>query len=309
MDKIKLGISACLLGRKVRYDGGHKRNRFIAGRLGKRFTLVPVCPEVEAGLSIPREPMQLTGDAAAPRLVVISSGIDLTGMMNGWAGRKVKRLEREGICGLILKSRSPSCAAEDAELSGASGRSGGRASGMFTAQMRRHDPCLPVTDEEDFADPVLRENFIERVFVYRRWHDFSKKKPSSGNLVSFHSGCKLQIMAHSPRHYAALGKLVAGAQGRPIRTVYRRYFAMLMDGLSSIATPGKNANVLMHVMGYFKKRLSTKQKQVVLKEIERYRKGRTSLDVPRDRLKRYAMRFGEQYLMKQSYLKFRRGAP
>jgi uncharacterized protein YbgA (DUF1722 family)/uncharacterized protein YbbK (DUF523 family) len=300
--KIKLGISACLLGKKVRYDGGHKRNSYITKTLGKRFAWVPVCPEVEAGLSIPREPMQLTGDWECPRLVVITSGIDLTGVLNSWAGKKVKRLEREGLCGFILKSRSPSCAINDADLFTSSGKKKGKTAGLFSAMLMKHDSLLPIINEEVLAEPVLRDNFIERVYVYNRWHVFTKKKPSLGNLVSFHSDHKLQLMAHSPKHYSALGKLVAGAKGKPIKEVYRQYIAMLMEGLRLIATPKKNANVLMHIMGYFKKQLSVTQKQKLLKVIEQCRKEQVPLIVPINLLRHYVRKYDEQYLKKQSYL-------
>lgn len=230
-NKIKLGISACLLGEKVRYDGGHKKDRYITRTLGKRFVWVPVCPEVEAGLSIPREPMQLVGTKVCPRLVVITSGIELTRVLNDWAGKKVKKLDKEKLCGFILKSRSPSCAINDADIFMSSGKKKGKTAGLFSAMVMKHDPLLPLINEEDLADPVLRKNFIERVFLYKQWIDFTKKKPSLGSLVSFHSEHKLQIMAHSPKHYSALGKLVAGAKGRPIRDVYDRYITMLMEGL------------------------------------------------------------------------------
>ena len=166
--KIKLGISACLLGKKVRFDGGHKRDRFITGTMGKRFAWFPVCPEVEAGLSIPREPMQLEGTKACPRLVVITSGIDLTGVLNGWAGKKVKKLDKEKLCGFILKSRSPSCAITDADLFTVSGKKKGKTAGLFSAIVMKHDSNLPLINEEELADPVLRENFIERVLAYKR---------------------------------------------------------------------------------------------------------------------------------------------
>lgn len=333
-NKIKLGISACLLGENVRYDGGHKRNRYITQTLGKRFTWVPVCPEVEAGLSIPREPIQLEGDRACPRLVVIGSGIDLTDVLNVWAAKKVKKLDKESLCGFILKSRSPSCAIDDAEIifirgaegagkrvhfqnsaysvcsargafdSGLStlGKKKEKTAGLFSSIVMEHDPILPLIDEEDMADPILRENFIERVFTYKRWLDFMKKKPSLGHLVSFHSELKLQLMAHSPRHYSAAGRHIAGAKGRPIREVYQQYIVMLMEGLRLIATPKKNADVLMHIMGHFKTQLTRAEKQKLLKVIEQYRQGQVPLIAPLTLLRRYVKKFDKQYLRWQTYL-------
>lgn len=302
MNNIKLGISACLLGKQVRYNGGHKLDRFIIRTLGKHVCWVPVCPEVEAGLPIPRDPMQLTGDLSCPRLIVTTSGIDLTNVLNEWAEKKVKRLDKESICGFILKNRSPSCAIHDADLFTASGKKKGRTSGLFSAMLKKHEPDLPVINEEALKDPIQRENFIERVFVYKRWLDFMKKKPSVGNLISFHSDHKLQIMAHSPKHYSALGKLVAGAKGKPMKEVCQQYVTMLMEGLQVISTTKKNANVLMHIMGYFKKQLTAVQKQNLLRMIEQYRKGRVPLRVPITRIKRYLGKFDNSYLRRQAYL-------
>lgn len=160
--KVKLGVSACLLGKKVRYDGGHKKNRFVAA-LGRRFQLIPLCPEIEAGLSIPREPMRLEGARSCPRLVVIGSCIDLTSALNAWAEKKAKQLAKEKLCGLVLKSRSPSCAINDADLFTASGKKKGKTAGIFTAVVMRHDPNLPLINEEDLEAPALRKNFIKRV--------------------------------------------------------------------------------------------------------------------------------------------------
>ncbi len=168
MEKIKIGVSACLLGAKVRYDGGHKLNRLIVDTLGERFALVPVCPEAEAGLPVPREPMQLTGMEQEPRLLVISSGLDLTAAVHTWSEKKVRMLRQEAVCGFILKARSPSCAINDADYYSSSGEKRGTTAGIFSAALERHDPGMPLIDEEDFADPALQKSFIERVSCCRQ---------------------------------------------------------------------------------------------------------------------------------------------
>ncbi len=168
MVTIKIGVSACLLGEKVRYDGGHKLNRLVADTLQGRFTAVPVCPEVEAGLSIPREPMQLCDGPEGPRLIVISNGNDLTAVMNEWATKKAGMLRQEELCGFILKCRSPSCAIDDADLFSSSGEKKGETAGLFIAQLVRHHPQVPMIDEEDLADGVLRNNFMEQAFACHR---------------------------------------------------------------------------------------------------------------------------------------------
>ncbi len=168
MDTIKIGVSACLLGEKVRYDGGHKLNQLVTDTLKGRFTAVPICPEVEAGLSIPREPMQLCDIPEGPRLVVISNGSDLTAVMNDWARGKAGMLRQEELSGFVLKCRSPSCAIDDADLFSSSGKKKGTTAGLFTALIKKHEPHLPLIDEEGFADPVQRGSFLECASAYER---------------------------------------------------------------------------------------------------------------------------------------------
>ncbi len=168
MEMLKIGVSACLLGAKVRYDGGHRLNSVIAGTLAGRFALVPVCPEVEAGLSVPREPMQLTAGTQGTRLIVITNGQDFAPLLNDWAAARVGRFAEEGICGFILKSRSPSCAIDDADLVSPSGEQRGKTAGLFSAMATNLFPQLPLIDEEDVADPARRADFIDRVSAYHR---------------------------------------------------------------------------------------------------------------------------------------------
>ncbi len=300
MDRIALGVSSCLLGNAVRYDGGQKRDCYIIDTIGKAFSFLPVCPEVEAGLSIPREPMELVGDPRWPRLVVIGSTIDLTGILSPWAGRKARQLAKQDISGFILKARSPSCAVDDARIA-AQGRMK-KGAGLFSSVLAARLPGLPVIDEERLADPVLRENFIERVFLYRRWLALKSQRPSLGRLVAFHSDHKLQIMAHSLTHYAELGRFVAHAKGKPPGKVYDTYRSLLFEGMRQIATPKKHANVLMHVMGYFKRQLSAGYKQELLASIENFRMGKSPLIVPVTLLKHHLHSYSDPYLQRQTYL-------
>ena len=230
--RIKLGISSCLLGEKVRYDGGHKLNHFLTDTLGRYIEWVPVCPEVECGLPIPREAMRLAGTPESHRLVTIKTGIDHTERMLKWAGKKLIELEKEDLCGFVFKSRSPSSGMRGVKIHTASGMPSRTGSGIFAEAFMEQFPLMPVEDEGRLNDPQLRENFVERIFVMKRWQEFKKGRRSIGNLVSFHTRIKRLVLSHSPKHYAQLGRLVANAQDAPIQELYNGYFRSLMEGFS-----------------------------------------------------------------------------
>ena len=269
-EKIKRGISSCLLGEKVRYDGGHRLDHFLTDTLGAYVDWVPVCPEVESGLSVPREAMHLVGDPEAPRLVTIGSGVDTTSRMRRWANKKLTALAALDLCGFVFKSRSPSSGLRGVKIYSPEGMPVSTGSGLFAKAFQDRFPLLPVEDEGRLHDPALRENFIERIFVYRRWQEFGSSDKSVGGLVSFHTSHKLLIMAHSPRHYSVLGKLVADPRKYRREELFERYLAALMDGLQFLATVRKNTNVLQHMAGYFKKLLSTDEKQELQDVITNY---------------------------------------
>jgi uncharacterized protein YbgA (DUF1722 family)/uncharacterized protein YbbK (DUF523 family) len=299
---IAIGISSCLLGNSVRYDGGHKHDRYLTGTLGRWFSFVPVCPEVECGLPVPREAMHLVGDPEDPRLVTIRSGVDHTARMKRWAKQRVAKLEQADLCGFIFKSRSPSSGMRGVKIYDDSGMPRATGSGIFARAFLKRFPLLPVEDEGRLHDPVLRENFIERVFVYRRWQESLGSGGTLGGLVEFHSDHKYLIMAHSQKHYRELGALVAGGKKLPRKALRLRYLAGLMEGLVLLATPKKNANVLQHMAGYFKDRLSTDEKQELQDVIAAHRDGLVPLIVPVTLLKHYVRKYGEPYLERQVYL-------
>jgi uncharacterized protein YbgA (DUF1722 family)/uncharacterized protein YbbK (DUF523 family) len=301
-EKIKLGISSCLLGEKVRYDGGHKLDHFLTDTLGAYVDWVPVCPEVESGLSVPREAMHLVGDPGAPRLVTIRSGVDHTVRMNRWANKKVTSLAVLDLCGFVFKSRSPSSGLRGVKIYSPEGMPVGTGSGLFAKAFQDRFPLLPVEDEGRLHDPALREIFIERIFVYRRWQEFGSSDKTIADLVLFHTSHKLLIMAHSPRHYSALGKIVADPKKYRREELFERYFTTLMDGLQFLATVRKNTNVLQHMAGYFKKLLSTDEKQELQNVIENYYQGLVPLIVPMTLLQHYVRKYNEGYLKQQIYL-------
>jgi uncharacterized protein YbgA (DUF1722 family)/uncharacterized protein YbbK (DUF523 family) len=301
-EKIRLGISSCLLGEKVRYDGGHKLDHFLADTLGSYIDWVPVCPEVESGMSVPREAMHLVGDPEAPRLVTTRSGVDHTSRMRQWANKKVTALAAADLCGFVFKSRSPSSGMRGVKIYSPEGIPVSTGSGIFAKAFQDRFPLLPVEDEGRLHDPSLRENFIERIFVYKRWREFRSSDRTIGGLVSFHTSHKLLIMAHSPRHYAALGKLVADAKKYRRDELFERYVTTLMEGLQFLATVKKNTNVLQHMAGYFKQLLSTDEKLELQDVITNYHRELVPLIVPMTLLQHYVRKYNEQYLKQQAYL-------
>ena len=301
MERIKIGISTCLLGEKVRYDGGHKHDRYITDTLGQYFDWVPVCPEVGCGLPVPREAMRLVGDPEDPRLLTIRTGIDHTGRMKEWTLRQLDDLAKENLSGFIFKSRSPSSGMQGVKVYSESGMPSHRGVGLFAKAFMKRFPLLPVEDDGRLNDPGLRENFIERVFVFKRWQEFLEKGGAPRNLVNFHTGHKLLVMAHSPQHVTILGGYVAGSREYSGR-LNDVYIETMMEGLRLAATLRKNTNVLSHIMGYFKKHLTGDEKQELLEIIESYHKGLIPLVVPITVLNHYVRKYDEPYLKTQYYL-------
>ncbi|MHB8109241.1 MAG: YbgA family protein [Syntrophorhabdaceae bacterium] len=301
MEKVGIGVSSCLLGEKVRYDGGHKHDHYITDTLGSFFNFVPVCPEVEYGLPIPREPMHLAGNADDPRLVTIRTGIDLTRGMKQWAETKLDELAGKNIFGFIFKTKSPSSGMRGVRVYREGTQPLYTGVGIFAAAFMRRFPLIPVEDDGRLHDPSLRENFIERVFVLKRWQEMTGKNNSMGNLVDFHTRHKLLVMAHSPRHLSLLGKIVGDAKEFS-PAIHSSYLAILMEGLRLIATTKKNRNVLDHIMGYFKKKLDEREKKEMRDIIVRYHQGYIPLIVPVTLLNHYVLKFEQTYLANQYYL-------
>ena len=302
MEKIRLGISSCLLGENVRYDGGHKLDRFIKDTLGQYVEYVAVCPEVECGLGIPRESMRLEGGPEVPRLVTTRSKIDLTLRMMRWAQKRVVELEKEDLCGFIFKSDSPSSGMERVKIYGENKMPVKKGVGIFAGIFMKHFPLLPVEDEGRLHDPALRENFIERVFALRRWRESRKEKGGEEALIDFHTSHKFLILAHSPRHYQLMGKLVANQRSMPREELLDKYQVLLLEYLSLKGTPKKHVNVLQHMLGYFKKQLTADEKTELLEIIGDYQRGYIPLIVPVSLLRHYVRKYEQSYLQRQVYL-------
>jgi len=300
--RIKLGISSCLIGEKVRYDGGHKLDHYLKDTLGRFVEWTPVCPEVECGLPVPREAMHLTGSPDAPRLVTVKSGTDHTDGMKAWAARKMIELKKTDLSGFVFKSKSPSSGISGVKVYDSHGSPVRRGIGIFPKIFMEGLPLVPVEDDGRLNDPELRENFIERVFVYRRWQEYIRTDGSIKGLVSFHTAHKLLLLSHSTRHYTYLGRLVADAKNRKPSDPHSEYIRALMEGLRLIATVKKNTNVLQHIAGYFRKKFSPDEKQELLGIIETYHRGLVPLIVPITVINHYTIKFDDPYLRRQHYL-------
>ena len=292
---IRLGISSCLLGEQVRWDGGHKLDRFLTDQLGRFVRYYPVCPEVECGFGVPREPLCLAGDPHVPRLVTSRTKQDHTARMLHWARRRVRELEGAELCGFIFKGKSPSCGTERVRVYNAKGV------GIFARVFMEYFPLIPVEDDGRLHDPPFRENFIERVFVMKRWRDALRHhRRSRGDLVRFHAGHKLLILSHSPRHHRIMGHLVA--QATPISALYDEYQRLLMEALRLKATPAKHVRVLQHIIKYCEKQLSPDAKGELLEIVDYYRQGHVPLLVPITLINHYVRLYDLAYLKEQHYL-------
>jgi uncharacterized protein YbgA (DUF1722 family)/uncharacterized protein YbbK (DUF523 family) len=301
-EKIRIGISECLLGHEVRYDGGHKHDRFLTGTLGNYVQYIPVCPEVEYGLGIPREAMRLEGDPSSPRLTTIHTRVDHTDGMLDYAHGRAKALEKENLCGFIFKSRSPSSGMERVKVYTENGMPVKKGIGLFARVFMTHFPLVPVEEDGRLHDPALRENFIERVFAMKRWRDLVAGGTGLGALVDFHSRNKLLILSHSPLIYRDMGRLVAEAKAMGQAEAFTRYESMMMQALTLKATGKKHTNVLQHMLGYFKKRLTAEEKQEMLDIINDYKEGLLPLIVPVTLMKHYVHKYRQSYLAQQTYL-------
>jgi uncharacterized protein YbgA (DUF1722 family)/uncharacterized protein YbbK (DUF523 family) len=298
----RIGVSRCLLGEEVRYDGGHKRDRFLTDVLGRYVEWVPICPEVEAGLGAPREAMRLIGDPQHPRLVTIKTGIDHTHALETITANRIETLKNLDLSGYIFKKGSPSCGIERVRLYNEQGISSWKGIGLFARAFMKQFPLTPVEEEGRLCDPTLRENFIERVFCYRRWQDLIHKGATKQSLVQFHTVHKYLLMSHHPQQYEALGRLIGQAHQYRPRELVHRYGDLFMSTLAMKATVFKHVNVLQHMIGHFNDRLSVHEKSEMLSVIGDYHRGLSPLIVPLTLIKHYVQIFDVSYIRDQVYL-------
>jgi len=300
--KIKLGIAKCLLGHNVRYDGTSKLDRFLRDTLGQFVEWVPVCPEVETGMPVPREPIRLVGSPDSPRLVGRQSGKDWTDQMHEWGAERLGQLEKDDICGYVFKHGSPSSGMIRIKVYNEKGMPSPTGVGLWARMVMDRWPELPYEDDGRLHDPRIRENFISRVFTLKRWRAAMSDGYAPGRLVEFHSRHKLLIMAHSVEMYRQMGKFVASVSEMESQQVMAEYLAMLLKALSYKHTIKKNVNVLSHVMGYFKKDITPSEKKELLTLIDQYHQELIPLVVPITLLNHYVQKYDKEYLAKQYYL-------
>jgi uncharacterized protein YbgA (DUF1722 family)/uncharacterized protein YbbK (DUF523 family) len=299
---VRIGVSACLLGDEVRFDGGHKRDRFLTDTLGAFVEWVRVCPEVEMGLGTPRETLRLVKADGGLRVITTRTAIDHTDRMNGWAQQRTAELAGEDLCGYVLKKDSPSCGMErvkvysPGEMPERSGR------GLFATILMARFPNLPVEEEGRLSDARIRENFIERVFAYRRLKDLFADAWSVGRLVRFHTAHKMSLLAHSTTAYQQLGRLVAAGAATPKRELRDAYESLFMSTMGRIATTARHTNVLMHMAGHLKKLVDADGRRELVESIDEYRRGLVPLVVPLTLIRHYVRRHGVTYLAGQTYL-------
>lgn len=299
--KVRLGISSCLLGQRVRYDGNHKRDSYVSDTLARHFELVPVCPEVAIGLGVPRLPIRLIGPVAAPRAVGVDDvTLDVTDSLAAYGRRQARALD--GICGYVFKSKSPSCGLARVKVYPRGAGAPRVGTGIYAAAFRAAAPLVPLEEEGRLNDPALRDSFLERVFAYRRWQKLHAAGVTAARLVEFHTAHKLVLMAHGPAHYTALGRLVARAGRGSVRMTAARYIEGFMQALAHPATRRMHANVLMHVAGYLKRQLDAGDRAELRDAIEAYRRTAMPLLVPVTLLRHHFRRRPDPWIGRQVYL-------
>jgi len=301
-ESIRLGVSSCLLGRKVRFDGGHKRDRYLTDVIGDWVEWVMVCPEVEIGLGTPRPTIRLEGTSEHPRLVEPKSGDDFTDRMREYSVRRVDELKADNLDGYVLKRASPSCGMERVRVWSEKGMPDKKGVGIFAAELLERWPNLPVEEEGRLNDPVLRENFVERVFCRHRWRSLVRLGLTRSRLIAFHTAHKLLLRAHNEAGYRRLGVLVASFGKRPDREIFAEYEDEFFTVLKRRASAKRHANVLQHAIGYLKKDVDPRDRRELLGLIEDYRLGLVPLIVPVTLLRHYVHRYHIDYLVGQIYL-------
>ncbi len=301
-EPIRIGISSCLLGQKVRFDGGHKHDRYLTDVLGGWVEWVAVCPEVEVGLGIPRPTIRLEGRAESPHLVEPTTGDDLTDRMRSYSEGRVAELQRLDLDGYVLKRASPTCGMERVKVYGSGGMPAKSGVGIYARVLLDRWPLLPVEEEGRLNDPVLRENFIERIFCRNRWRRLVRDGLSRGRLVAFHTAHKLLLRSHNEAGYQRCGRVVAGAGKIPDQELYRAYEEEFHATLATRTTAKRHANVLYHVLGYLKRAIEPAEKQELVTLVEDYRAGLVPLVVPITLLRHHVHKHGVEYMLGQLYL-------
>lgn len=300
--RIKIGVSSCLLGEPVRWNGGHKQDQYLLKVLSPFFEWIPVCPEVEVGMGTPRETVRLVGEPSSPKMLGSTSGKDWTAPMQKFSASRLAALSKSGLCGYIFKKDSPSCGVFSVPIYTEDGKPKTRGAGLFASAFREHLPLIPIEEEGRLNDLDIRENFIVRVFSYHRVSEYFAQKFSRSTLPAFHAAQKYLLLSHSPKHYKELGLLVATNKKLSPAKVESEYTRLFMEALSLRSTVRKHVNVLQHMLGFLKDKLPREDKADILLAIEDYRRELLPLIVPLTLIRHYVQKFAVQYLIDQVYL-------
>jgi uncharacterized protein YbbK (DUF523 family)/uncharacterized protein YbgA (DUF1722 family) len=298
---IRVGVSSCLLGQLVRFDGGHKRDRFLVDELGPWVEWVEVCPEVELGMGVPRPTVRLVKGKGDLRMIEPDSGTDHTDAMLAWSARRVRALHKAELDGYVLKKNSPSCGMERVKVWGETAPAGKHGVGLFAGVLRRDWPHLPVEEEGRLQDPVLRENFVERLFCRNRWRQLLRSRKSRGRLVAFWTAHKMLVRAHDEAGYQRLGRLVGSARKGGDAELHARFEEEFFTVLARRATRRKHTNVLQHAMGYLREALDAGERALVLEAIRDYHAGMLPLVVPLSLISFQIRKHRIEYLEGQLY--------
>lgn len=296
-----VGISKCLLGENVRYNGEIKLDLYLRNILGKYINYIPVCPEVEFGMSVPREAINLVEKKGQIRLITEETNKDITEKMNSWIIKRLKGLPNTKLCGFIFKSKSPSCGLSDAEVRRKNGinKDG---TGLFANAFIQAFPLIPAIDEKHLNSPEKKENFIKKIFMINRWNTSKEKSKSLKNLSDFHTSHKYLIMAHSTEGLKKLGQLLANQKEYSLNELYEKYFQLLLKCMQKPTTVKKNTNVLLHLMGYLKKDLTYQEKDELKHLIEQYLFEHIPLILPITMINHYVKKYKKEYLENQVFL-------
>jgi uncharacterized protein YbgA (DUF1722 family)/uncharacterized protein YbbK (DUF523 family) len=299
---IRVGMSACLAGDEVRFNGGHSRQRYLTDTLGQFFEFVTACPEIEAGMTVPRPTVRLVNSGGRIRVIDPKNDIDWTVAMEDHAVGRVSMVGEQQLSGFILKSKSPSCGVERVKVYHENGMPQMNGRGVFAAELIRRYPFLPVEEEGRLNDPSLRENFVERVFAYHRLRRLFKSRWTVGSAVEFHTNEKLLLRAHHEATYRDLGRLVARAKTMPRPAFAADYQNGFMKAMSYKTTVRKHANVLEHMIGYLRDTGDDDARAQSRAAVEDYRTGLVPLIVPVTLFSYFVKRYEIDYLSRQSYL-------
>ncbi len=302
MTDIKMGISSCLLGNEVRHDGGHKRNTYVMSALSEYFSFRPFCPEMAIGLGVPRPTIRLSklADQKIRLVGTKNPDLDVTDDMNSWSENAMNGVN--DLSGFILKSNSPSCGMERVRVYDKNGMPSRDGVGLFARVLMEKNPALPVEEEGRLNDPVLRENFIERVFVYYRWQQMVDGGFSVSDLMTFHQQHKFILLAHNEEEYRKLGPLIAAVDRNNLQQTAEEYLVRMMTCMKSRASRKRHTNVLMHVMGYLKKKINSDDKKELIEILHNYRLGKVPLIVPITLMKHHLRVYPDEYISSQYYM-------